>query len=315
MRVLVLGATGFVGRHLVAECHRRGDTVVGTVRPGEPTPAGNAVDRWVSLDLADDDSVDRAVAEVHPEGILHLAGQANVALANRAPRETYDINAGGTIRLLESVRRHAAAARVVVVTSAEVYGRVPAEELPVREERPLRPVTAYGVSKAVADFAAEEAAARHGLRIIRMRPFNHIGAGQSAGFVVPDFAGQIAAIERGEREPILSVGNLSARRDFTDVGDVARGYRDALERGTVGEAYNLCSSRSVPIRDLVDQLVDLSPVEITIRRDEARLRPVDVPEFLGTAEKAKRHFGWEPTVPLRESLRSALEEWRAAAAD
>ena len=114
---------------------------------------------------------------------------------------------------------------------------------------------------------------------------------------------------------LLSVGNLSARRDFTDVGDVARGYRDALERGRVGEAYNLCSSRSVPIRELVDQLVDLSPAEITIRRDEARLRPVDVPEFLGTAAKAKEHFGWEPTVPLRESLRSALEEWRAATAD
>ncbi len=309
MRILIVGATGFVGGHLLQECRSRGDELHGTFRPGEDVRESPDV-TWHGVDVLDPESMDAAVASARPDGIVHLAGQANVALGNRDPVGTFRINAEGTVRMLEAVRRGAPDARTLVVTSAEVYGSVPPEDLPVREDQPLQPRTPYGVSKAAADLAAAQAGRDGVLDVVRMRPFNHVGPGQRRGFVVPDFASQVAAIEAGREAPELRVGNLSARRDFTDVRDIVRGYRVALDRGRTGEAYNLCSGRSVAIEEIVARLVERSRVPIDLKVDPARLRPADVPEFLGDPSRAAGELGWEPEIPLERSLDDALEEWR-----
>jgi GDP-4-dehydro-6-deoxy-D-mannose reductase len=202
-----------------------------------------------------------------------------------------------------------------VVTSAEVYGAVPAEEMPVREDRPPAPRTAYGVSKAAADLIAARAGPTWRLSVLRMRPFNHVGPGQRLGFVAPDFAAQVAAAERGLAPPVIRVGDLSGRRDFTDVRDIVAGYRAALDRGSPGEAYNLCSGRSVAIEEILRFFVDRARVTIEIRRDERRLRPVEVAEFRGDGRRAAGELGWKPEIPLDRSLSEVLEEWRAAPDD
>lgn len=309
MRVLIVGAAGFVGRHLLGECRRRGDVLFGTHLPGEELPAESDV-RWFAVDLLAGGVLPEAVAQAQPEGIVHLAGQASVARAHRDPVGTFRVNAEGTLRLLTVAREKAPSARVVVVTSAEVYGAVAPEDLPVAESQPLRPSSAYGVSKAAADLVAAQAARGWGQDVVRMRPFNHVGPGQRLGFVVPDFASQTAAIERGGGEAVLSVGNLSARRDFTDVRDIARAYRLALEKGRAGDVYNLCSGKAVAIEEIVHFFLSRARREIRLRRDEARLRPVDVPEFRGDGSLAARELGWRPEIPLADSLAEVLEEWR-----
>lgn len=309
MRVLILGATGFVGAHLVRECAGRGDEIWGTFRPDEGVPEAGGVE-WRPVDLLRQETVAAAFDAARPDGVIHLAGQASVAEANRDPVGTFRVNAEGTYRVLAGMRDRRPGARAVVVTSAEVYGEVPRDEMPVTESRPLAPRTPYGVSKAAADVAAAQAARGWGLHVIRMRPFNHVGPGQRPGFVAPDFAVQVARIERGETEPVLRVGNLSARRDFTDVRDVARGYREGLERAVPGRAYNLCSGSSTPIESILRFFVERSRVPIRVERDESRLRPVDVPDFRGTARRAREDFGWEPGIVLERSLEEVLEEWR-----
>jgi GDP-4-dehydro-6-deoxy-D-mannose reductase len=309
VRILITGASGFVGRHLAQECLTRGDQVHGTDRPGEDFPRHSALE-WHSIDLFDDDSLHRALTAARPEGIIHLAGQANVALAHRDPVGTFRINAEGTLRLLRAVQVVVPMARTVAVSSAEIYGIVPNDELPVRETHPLHPQTPYGASKAAADLVAEQAARGWGMDVIRMRPFNHIGPGQSLGFAAPDFASQIASIERGESEPVLRAGNLSAKRDFTDVRDIVRGYRDAIVGGARGQVYNLCSGRAVAIEEIVRFFLDRARVPIRLEIDSKRLRPGDVPETRGDYSRAERDLGWRPQIPLEQSLSDVLEEWR-----
>lgn len=312
MRILIVGASGFVGGHLVAECLGRGDAVGGTLRPEEEEGgARDARANWWTAELLDDASLDQAISSARPEGIVHLAGQANVSVAHRDPAGTFRANAEGTLRLLEAVKRTAPDARVVVVTSAEVYGAVTSAEQPIAETAPLRPTSPYGVSKAAADLVAE-AAALGGLHVVRMRPFNHLGPGQRLGFIAPDVASQVAAIERGEREPVLRVGNLAAARDFTDVRDIARGYRDALDRGERGSVYNLASGVATSIERIVHFFLDRSRVPIRLEQDPSRMRPSDVPLTRGDASKAERELGWRPRIANEASLADVLEEWRTA---
>ncbi len=311
MRILVVGASGFVGRQFLELARGRGDEVVGTYGPGEEEPS-DCAEAWHPIDLLDDASIEAVVADARPDGVLHLAGRAEVALAGRDPIGTFRINAEGTLRVLEATRRAAPGARAVVVTSAEAYGAVPSSEMPVEEGRSLAPRSPYGVSKAAADLIAGSVPADGDFTVVRMRPFNHAGPGQRLGFVAPDFAAQVAAIERGLAPSELRVGNLSSRRDFTDVRDIVRGYRTALERGTPGAAYNLCSGRSVAIEQIVRYFVDRSETAIDIRIDESRFRPVDVPEFRGDPSRAARELDWTAEIPLETTLAEVLDEWRLA---
>ncbi len=295
MRALVTGAAGFVGRHLVTWLEEAGDDVVTT-------------DRHDGLDVLDTDALAAFVAEVAPEVVYHLAGQADVGGSWSSPVATFRVNAEGTLNLLLACEA-AGVDRVLAVASADVYGPVPADELPIGEDRPLRPVSPYGASKAAADLLALQAHLASGLGVIRVRPFNHLGPGQSDRFVAPALASRIVRAERGG-DPHIPVGNLSARRDFTDVRDVVRAYRLLAEHGTPGEAYNVCSGTDVAVQELADRLVAQARVPVELTPDPELLRPVDTPRLCGDPARLQAATGWTPAFSLDQTLADVLDDWR-----
>ncbi|MGQ0551924.1 MAG: NAD-dependent epimerase/dehydratase family protein [Planctomycetota bacterium] len=307
MRAFVTGGGGFAGQHLAAELLAGGHSVLLTGL-GEPPQAGAA--RWAELDVTDTAACQALLAAERPEWIFHLAGYAHVGQAEREPERCLAVNFGGSRSLLEAALAAAPQARVLVASSAEVYGRVPQERLPVTEDLPLSPATIYAVSKAAAEMAAHHAAAR-GLDVLILRPFNHIGPGQSESFITANFARQLARIELGRSEPVLRVGNLQAVRDVADVRDTVRAYRLLAERGRTGEVYNVTSGRAVAMQELVDTLVTLCPVPVRVEPDPARMRPLDVPFIQGSGAKLEAETGFRFTRGLRDTLRDVLAYWRA----
>jgi GDP-4-dehydro-6-deoxy-D-mannose reductase len=266
--------------------------------------------RFVQLDLRDPKAVRALIDEVRPDEVYHLAAESSVAASYSDPWATIENNVRAQLNLLEAARACAPSARILVVGSNEEYGAPVEGGLPLTEESPLRPGSPYAVSKLTQDFLGLQYALAHGLSVVRVRPFNHTGPGQSERFVVPAFASQIARIEAGQQEPVVRVGNLSAGRDFSDVRDIVRGYRLALLDGLDGEAYNLASGHSVSVRQVLDRLVSLSTVSVQVVVDPALLRPVDVPEVYGSAEKLHRAAGWEPRIPFEQTLADTLDYWR-----
>jgi len=299
MRALVTGAKGFVGTWLIAHLEAQGDVVVG-------------IDHEV--DVGDADAVRVAVAEAAPDAVYHLAAMAHVGQSWTGPAEVLQVNAVGTLHVLEAARQLPRPPRVLVVSSAEVYGAVPADRLPVTEEAALAPVTPYAVSKVAAEYLGVQAHLAHGLPVVRVRPFNHVGPGQSPGFVVPALAQRIAAARRSG-EPGIKVGNLAARRDLTDVRDVVRAYRLLVEHGVPGEVYNVCSGRDVGIDEVADRLLALAGADLRLEVDPALARPVDVPVIRGDPAKLHAATGWTPVVDLDTSLEGVLEEWSARLTD
>ena len=296
VKAFVTGASGFVGRHLVAHLRDCGDEVVPTDRSdGGP-------------DLLDADGFATLVAEVRPDVVYHLAGQADVAASWLSPIETMRVNVEGTHNILE-VARTFGVAKVLTVSSADIYGVVAPEELPIVESAPLRPVSPYAASKAAADLVALQAHLGHGQDVVRARAFNHLGPGQSKSFVGAGFAARIAACERsGDDE--LQTGDLTPRRDFTDVRDVVRAYRLLATEGRPGVAYNICSGTSNSIGELVGLLLGLTDARMRLVEDPDLLRPVDLPELRGDASLLRRHTGWAPSISLDETLSDVLKDWR-----
>ena len=296
VKAFVTGASGFVGRHLVAHLRDCGDEVVPTDRSdGGP-------------DLLDADGFATLVAEVRPDVVYHLAGQAAVAASWLSPIETMRVNVEGTHNILE-VARTFGVAKVLTVSSADIYGVVAPEELPIVESAPLRPVSPYAASKAAADLVALQAHLGHGQDVVRARAFNHLGPGQSKSFVGAGFAARIVAAERsGDDE--LQTGDLTPRRDFTDVRDVVRAYRLLATEGRPGVAYNICSGTSVSIGELAGLLLGLTDARMRLVEDPDLLRPVELPELRGDASLLRRHTGWAPSISLDETLSDVLEDWR-----
>jgi GDP-4-dehydro-6-deoxy-D-mannose reductase len=296
VKAFVTGASGFVGRHLVAHLRDCGDEVVPTDRSdGGP-------------DLLDADGFATLVAEVRPDVVYHLAGQADVAASWLSPIETMRVNVEGTHNILE-VARTFGVAKVLTVSSADIYGVVAPEELPIVESAPLRPVSPYAASKAAADLVALQAHLGHGQDVVRARAFNHLGPGQSKSFVGAGFAARIVAAERsGDDE--LQTGDLTPRRDFTDVRDVVRAYRLLATEGRPGVAYNICSGTSVSIGELAGLLLGLTDARMRLVEDPDLLRPVELPELRGDASLLRRHTGWAPSISLDETLSDVLEDWR-----
>jgi GDP-4-dehydro-6-deoxy-D-mannose reductase len=294
MRALVTGAAGFVGRHLVAHLEAMGDTVVG-------------VDRADGPDLLDGPGLERFVAEVAPDAVYHLAGWSDVGGSWRQPVATFETNANGTLNLLLACRDRAL--RVLSISSADVYGRVSLGELPLAEDAPLRPVTPYAVSKVASDFLGVQAYLGYDLDVVRVRAFNHLGPGQTNRFVAPAIAERIARNEF-EGTEVVPVGNLTPRRDFTDVRDVVRAYRLLMTHGEAGEAYNVCSGVDLAISELADLMVAMARREMRLEEDPSLQRPVEIPVLRGDPAKIHKATGWEPEIPISSTLADLLAEWR-----
>jgi GDP-4-dehydro-6-deoxy-D-mannose reductase len=295
MKVLVTGCNGFAGRHAIAALRKAGHVAVGGDLAISPCGANSCVE----LDVCQLASISRVLDSERPEAVLHLGGIAFVPLGWTQPQQIFSVNTIGTLNVLDAVRQHAPAARVLVVTSAEVYGSHPAPA-PLNEDAPYRPDNIYGVAKAAADQAALLYAGHHRLGVMIARPSNHIGAGQSKDFVSSSFAAQLAAIAAGG-PPVMRVGNLDQRRDFTDVRDVARAYVLLLEKGIPGNAYNIASSRMISVRDILEGLCDIAQVRPKIEIDPALFRPTDDRPSYDTA-RILRQVGWQPEIPLRRTL-------------
>lgn len=318
VRVLITGITGFAGSHLAEALLADGRFQVYGIHR---TRSGMSNIRHIAsrlnlleCDLRDPSAVERVVAEVRPDWVFHLAAQSFVPTSWTAPYETMDTNVLGQLNLFEAIRKHRIDCRVQVACSSEEYGLVYPDEVPIREDQPLRPLSPYAVSKITQDFLAYQYHRSYGLDVVRTRAFNHAGPRQGEPFVISNFAKQIAEMEHGLRPPVLHVGNLQARRDFTDVRDIVRAYRLALEHGAAGEVYNIASGETHTIQSVLERLLAMCRVRVEIRVDPARLRPSDVPILLGDASRFRALTGWRPEIDLDQTLRDTLDYWRQCVA-
>ncbi len=312
MRAFVTGADGFAGQWLLRALLEAGDEVAGASRaerlPLSTLPAADAQRvRWYRVDLRDGAEIAAALADWKPDALFHLAAQAFVPESVQDPLETFEINVLGTARVLEACRANAPESAVLIVASADAYGQVDAAQLPVREDTPLRPLNPYAASKAAAETIALQYARSGWLKTIVMRPFNHTGPGQSSAFAVPSFAKQIAGMKVSAAPRVLKAGDLSAKRDLTDVRDVAYAYRLAALRGKAGAVYNVCSGRAVSMQEVVDGLIGIAGFEVRIERDEARMRGADIPVIYGDAKALSDDTGWRCRIPLRQTLEDVFE--------
>ena len=314
-RVLVTGVTGFAGSHLVDYMLSRGDSeIFGIQRWRSRTENIEHFQDRITLlecDLRDASSTRDALEAVRPDWIFHLAAQSFVPTSWSAPSESLTTNVLGQVNLFEAVRRLGLHCRIQIACSSEEYGMVYASEIPIREANPLRPLSPYAVSKVAQDLLGYQYWMSWKLDCVRTRGFNHEGPRRGPVFVASDFAKQIADIEKEKRPPVMNVGNLEAKRDFTDVRDVVRAYWLALEKCDAGEVYNICSGRAWSIREVVDLLLGMTKVPIQVRPDPSRLRPSDVPILLGDNTKFVKATGWQPSIPFEQTLRDMLDYWRA----
>jgi GDP-4-dehydro-6-deoxy-D-mannose reductase len=300
MKALVTGAGGFVGQTLVGHLEEAGDEVVG-------------LDRAAGPDITDAAAVRDAVARHRPDAVYHLAAVTHIGASWDAPLEVFRINAEGTFNVLAACAA-AGVDRVLVVGSADEYGAVRPEDLPLSEDAPLRPLTPYGASKVAADYLALQAFLGGGLPVVRVRSFNHSGPTQSERFMIPGLARRIAAAEREDRKGI-AIGSLEPVRDFTNVADVVAAYRLLIERGEPGEVYNVCSGVGHSVAEVAEHLLGLARHTIELVPDPALVRPVEVPRLVGDNRRLREATGWHPTIPFDETLASILDRWRAEVPD
>ncbi len=315
MRVLITGITGFAGSHLAEYIDREHPDIeiFGIMRWRSRTENIEEIRDKVEIidcDLRDGPSVISCLRRAKPDRIFHLAAQSFVPASWNAPAESLQTNIMGELNVFEAVRELSLDPRIQVACSSEEYGLVHPDEAPITEENPLRPLSPYAVSKVAQDFLGYQYYKSYGMKVIRTRGFNHEGPRRGHVFVCSNFAKQLAEIEKGIREPVIMVGNVEARRDFTDVRDMVRAYWLTLERGTPGEVYNLCSGKDYAISTVLDMLRKMAKVPFEIKVDESRLRPSDVPLLLGDNTKFRKATGWEPRIPFEKTLEDTLIYWR-----
>ncbi len=317
MKILITGIAGFAGSHLTQYLNSRGGIKIAGIDIAEPS------DRFTGLfdsslpvmhicDLTDAAGVTSVIEQEQPQAVIHLAARAQVAGAWEQAADILRTNIISTQTLLQALGDAAPAARTLLISSSEVYGKVRPEELPIDEETPLRPNNPYSVSKVSQEFIGRAYADAFDMEVIIARPFNHIGPRQVGNFVVAAFARQIARIEAGLSEPVLRVGNLESKRDFTDVRDIVRAYYLILTKGLTGEAYNVASGRSYAISEILERLLSLSKASPRIENIPELMRPSDTPDVRGDCRKLKSLGEWEPVIPLEQSLEDTLNYWREA---
>jgi len=304
--ILVTGAAGFAGSHLVDRLAGDGADLVAWHRPGGAPPRPAPRTRWEPVDLLDADAVVAAIARLRPSAVYHCAGAAHVGRSWDSTESTFATNVRGTHHLLRALERAGGEVRVLIPSSALVYANA-SEAL--TEEHPLVPGSPYGLSKLAQEMLGRRT--NGPLAVTIARAFNHLGPRQDPQFVASGFARRIADIEKGRWEPEISVGNLDACRDLTDVRDTVRAYTMILERGTPGRPYNVCSGRAITMRHLLDLLRARARVPVTVKVDPARYRPNDTPLLLGDPSRLRADLGWTAEIPLERTLDDLLEYWRA----
>lgn len=310
MKVLIIGAAGFVGKYLVKQLENDyGCSVIITKLEHENFQIPGI--KSYNLDVLNRETVYTLLKKEKPDYIIHLAAQSSVALAWKEPKLTIEVNIVGCVNVLEAVREVGYTPRILLVGSGEEYGYAAMEQIPIPEKAVPVPGNIYAVTKACQNMIGKIYADAYQMEVMMVRAFNHIGPGQAEHFVVSDFCKQVAEIEAGKKEPVIYVGNLSAKRDFTDVRDIARAYSLLLKQGKRGETYNVGSGNAVAIQELLDKILNLSGNSIRIETDVTRLRPVDVPVIKADIEKIKEATGWKPEIPLEDTLREVLADWRS----
>ena len=312
-RVLITGISGFVGSHLAEYALMKGAEVYGTIRwRSKLDNIEHFKDKLhlIEGDIRDSYSMAKAIEESEPEYVFSLAAQSFVPTSWRAPSETVSTNVVGTLNVLEACRNSKLDPRILVCGSSEEYGKVLEAEIPIKETNPLRPLSPYGVSKVATDMLGYQYHQSYGMKIVRTRSFNSTGPRRGDPFVCSNFAKQIAEIEEGSRKPVIRVGNLDAKRDFTDVRDIVDGYWKALEYCDYGEVYNICSETAWRIGDVLDMLLNMSDIKIKIESDPARMRPSDVQVLRCNCAKFRGKTGWYNWIPFEKTLFDLLEYWR-----
>lgn len=305
--ILVTGAAGFVGGHLLDRLLADHESIVGWYRPGTDASGLRAGPRWVAVEMLDRDAVSRAVAEVGPSAVYHLAGAAHIGQSWQMTLETFQSNVLATHHLLRALQASAPDVRALITCSATVYKP---RDRPLRESDPLSPASPYATSKLAQEMLAIRASHDDGIPALVARAFNHTGPGQDPSFVAPGIARQIAQIEAGRQEPILRVGNLEPKRDLTDVRDVARAYVAMMAGAVPGQPYNVCSGRHLSIRALVDAFVSRARTDITLVQDPALFRPNDTPLLVGDHTRLTEETGWTPQIPIEHTVDALLAHWR-----
>jgi GDP-4-dehydro-6-deoxy-D-mannose reductase len=308
--ILVTGAAGFAGSHLLDLLTKESDVVAWRRNGAGPRPpeaqASPSRVVWESVDLLDRDKVFRAIARLRPSAVYHCAGAAHVGQSWQTATDTFAVNVRGTHHLFEGLRRASLQARVVLPSSALVYA---SHDEPLTEEDPLQPRSPYALSKLAQEIVGQRSI-DDGIHVTIARAFNHVGPRQNPHFAASGFARRIADIEAGRWEPEIAVGNLNVRRDLTDVRDTIRAYRLILERGANGRPYNVCSGRAISIGDVLEMLLTRARVPVKVRVDTVRYRPNDMPVLVGNPARLARELGWKPEIPLDQTLDDLLEYWR-----
>lgn len=313
-KVLITGASGFVGGYLSEHLLSSQEFEIhGTYHSEESlhtSPVKDAI-QFHHVDLQQKESIASLIQDVKPDFIFHLAAQANVPASFKDPIQTFHANIDSQVYLLDALRLvDMLQTRVLIVGSAEEYGYIRPDELPINESAPLRPANPYSVSKIAQDYLALQYVISYKMLLIRVRPFNHIGPRQKTGYVTTDFAKQVAMIEKGKMEPIIKVGNLEAKRDFTDVRDMVKAYSLLVQKGEPGENYNIGSGKSHKIQEILDVFLSLSKIKITVEIDQEKLRPSDVPEIICDPKKVNEVTGWKTEIPFEGTLQEILDYWR-----
>lgn len=300
-KALITGSEGFVGKYLRAELEQNGYDVTGLdLVPGPHT---------VCIDLLNSEQVNAFIQAEKPDCVFHLAGQANVGKSWQIPIKTLEININAAVNLMEAVRTYSPETSILLVGSSDQYGNLKEAGVSVSEETPMKPMNPYAISKIAQEQMGKAYARAYHLKICMTRSFNHGGAGQKPGFMIPDFASGIVKVERGEQEA-LSVGNLTSRRDFTHVKDVVRAYRLIAEKGIPSEVYNVGSGTTWSAQEVLDKLTAMASCPIPVRQDPARMRPSDTPVICCDRSKLTRDTGWGPELPLETILTETLTYYR-----
>lgn len=309
MKALIIGGAGFVGQHLINHIRKHTDWILYVTKiSSEKLDISDVT--VVDLNILNQSEIDEILSIIQPDYVFHLAAQSSVAYSWKNPGLTIDVNIKGTVNLLDSIRKLELKSRILLIGSGEEYGFIKEDEVPIFETNPTRPGNIYAATKVAQNNIGSIYAKAYGMSIIMVRAFNHIGPNQEPIFVVADFCKQVIEIEYGLKEPIINVGNLSAKRDFTDVRDVVRAYVDLIQHGKAGEIYNVGSGLAISIQDILDSIISHSKKSIQINVDPQRMRPSDIPIIEANIDKIYECIHWKPRITLEQTLKETLDYWR-----